>query len=631
MDCDNRIELALLSEEDTWTMFKRYAGISNISSRSLISTARKISNECKQLPITIAIIASSLKGQQHWGHEWDVTLKSLKKNVSMHGVDDDMVGIYKCLKFSYDYLKDQKAKGLFLLCSVFPEDEKISIEVLTKLAIGVGLFGDDYGSYDDSRIDVVGAQNKLLDSYLLLRVGEKHVKMNDLVREVALWIANKQVIGVNLSNKNQKSFLERQKNIKYLSCEINDMNLFSFKFDGSKLEVLIVIMHRSEDYLCMEFPNSLFENIVRLRVLFLSSNDKRPLSLPHSVQSLTNIRSMLVDRVDLGDISVLGMLQSLETLDLVECTIKKLPHEITKLENLRLLNLTSCVIRTENPFDVIGICSSLGELYFIDSFNDFCDEITLPVLHRYQICDGLSVLNETLSKCVSIYGEHGKVYFSNHTFKFFMQRSDGLRLVGIKMPKIVPIDEGMNDLVELYMKDISQLRCLIYTIGSQVPIVFSKLVVLEPEDMDDLKELFNGPIPFDSLNNLKEVSIDNCKNLRSLFKCKINLCNLKIITLQNCPMLVSLFQPSTSRSLVLLESLDIFNCEGLENIILDERREKESRDEIDDGTRVMAQCFRILDFLILLDVVSLKTYFAKIFPCFHIPFTYGNVLHVFFQ
>jgi hypothetical protein len=48
-------------------------------------------------------------------------------------------------------------------------------------------------------------------------------------------------------------------------------------------------------------------------------------------------------------------------------------------------------------------------------------------------------------------------------------------------------------------------------------------------------------------------------------------------------MLVSLFQPLTSRSLVLLEKVQIANCEGLENILSGEKREKESIEEIDDG------------------------------------------------
>ncbi|MCH83440.1 CC-NBS-LRR resistance protein, partial [Trifolium medium] len=315
----------------------------------------------------IAVIASSLKDQQLRKHEWDATLKSLKKPVSMHGVDDDMVGIYKCLKFSYDYMKDETAKGLFLLSSVFPEDKEIPIEILTRLGIGTGLFGEDYGSYDDARTQAVVAKNKLIDSCLLVEVGEAHVKMHDLVRDAAQWIANKEIRG-------------------------KEMDLFSCKYDGSKLETLIVDVDRDEHRKC-------------------------------------------------------------------------------------------------------------GDAYF----------------------------------------------FSKATLKYCMQTTEALQLYGIKegwrnlMPEIVPVDLGMNDLVELSLGCISQLQCLIDTIGSQVPKVLSKLVVLELDRSENLEEMFNGSLSFDSLKNLEELSIQVCKKLQSLFNCKLNLCNLKTVKLWKCPMLVSLF------------------------------------------------------------------------------------------
>jgi hypothetical protein len=149
MDCDKIIELELLTEDESWNMFERCAGISNSSPNDLIEYGRLIVKECKQLPIAIAITASNLKGQ-HQVHEWKVTLQSLRNIGAIHGVDDDMFEIYKCLKVSYDYLKDKKAKGLFLICSLFREDEKISIEFLTRLCIGAGIFELDNGSYDDA-------------------------------------------------------------------------------------------------------------------------------------------------------------------------------------------------------------------------------------------------------------------------------------------------------------------------------------------------------------------------------------------------------------------------------------------------------------------------------------------------
>lgn len=61
------------------------------------------------------------------------------------------------------------------------------------------------------------------------------------------------------------------------------------------------------------------------------------------------------------------------------------------------------------------------------------------------------------------------------------------------------------------------------------------------------------------------------------------MCNLKSMKLSKCPMLVSLFQLLASRSLLLLEELEICDCERLENIITDERRVEDSGEITFDG------------------------------------------------
>jgi len=582
MVCGETIRVELLSEEDAWIMFKMHANLNNISTKSFLDKGRKIAIECKRLPVAIATIASSLKGQKR-REEWDVALKSLQKHVSMDDVDDDLVDIYKCLKFSYDYLKDEKAKGLFLLCSLFQEDEEIPVEILTRLGIGVGLFAEDYDCYGDVRSQAAVAKNKLLDSCLLLETDKGDVKMHDLVREVAQWIANKEIQTVNFSNKNQKSLVERDKNIKYLLYEGNLEDLVSSRFNGSKLEILIVKMDMGD---FVDVRTSFFENMVGIRVLKFSyetksstyffTEDLKTLSLPQSIQSFMNIRSLLVEGVNLGDISGLGSLQSLETIDLDHCEIDELPREIANLEKLRLLNLEQCKIRSNNPFEVIQRCPSLEELYFCKSFNHFCQEITLPILQRYRLIESLNTMNDSLSKCVSLHED----CFSEATLKYLMQTTELLQLEIFNkecrnlMPEIVPTDQGMNDLIELNLKYAPQLQCLVDTehVGSQIPNVFSKLVVLHLEGMGNLEELCNGPISFDSMNNLEELAIEDCENLRSLFKCSLNLFNLKTIKLTWCSMLVSVFEMSTSQSLLMLENLEITDCEKLENIITYERR-----------------------------------------------------------
>jgi hypothetical protein len=237
-----------------------------------------------------------------------------------------------------------------------------------------------------------------------------------------------------------------------------------------------------------------------------------------------------------------------------------------------LLNLECCGIARKTPFEVIKGCLSLEELYFNRSFNEFCREITFPKLQRFHIIEEWSADDESSSKCVTFVTKDD-VFLSKTTLKYCMQEAEVLRLRRMEggwrniIPEIVPLDQGMNDIVKLDLSWISQLQCLIDT-KHIVSKVFSKLVELELWNLENLEELFNGPLSFDSLNNLENLSIKDCKHLQSLFKCNINLFSLKIVLLRGCPMLIFVFQLRTASSLVSLETLKIIDCDLLENIII---------------------------------------------------------------
>ncbi|KAL5073108.1 hypothetical protein RYX36_012092 [Vicia faba] len=584
LGCNKTIQLGLLSKEDAWIMFKKYANLSETSTRFFLDKGRKIANECKNLPIAIAVIASSLKGKQ-LPDEWDMALKFLKKDISRNSDDDDdddVLEIYKCLKFSYDKL-DEKAKSLFLLCSVFREDEDIHTESLTRFAIGGGLFGKDYGSYEEARSRVVKSKNKLLDSCLLLTSGQRSVKMHDFARDAAQWIANNKIQTIKVYDKTQKAMLEREKNIKYLSCEGNQEEVFSCKFDGSKLEILIVIIDMARDFSDNEIqvPDSFFGNNTNLRVLHLRSVCS---SLPQSMQQLKNIRSLIFTRCALGDISIFGNLQSLEELDMAHCKINEMPNGITELKKFRLLKLESCSIDESNPFEVIKRCSSLQELYFVYDSRFLYGEITWPKLQRFHVSD--REIDFSISKYVSIEWTD-EIFLSETTLKYCMQEAEVLRLIRIEgewrniIPDIVHMDQGMNDVVEFSLGYISKLKFLIYTQHThhQVSNVFARLIVLHLKHMENLEELCNGSLSNDSFKSLERLSIENCKHLQSLSGIA-NQCNLKSVSLKRCPMLISLFEVSTSRSFVLLETLEVIGCENLRDLITHGRKGEGSEREI---------------------------------------------------
>ncbi|XP_068479532.1 uncharacterized protein [Phaseolus vulgaris] len=103
--------------------------------------------------------------------------------------------------------------------------------------------------------------------------------------------------------------------------------------------------------------------------------------------------------------------------------------------------------------------------------------------------------------------------------------------------------------------------------------------------MENLKEICCGPLPFQLLMSLKSFILYDCIHLEGmLFKSKISLCNLKKLSIRKCPMLTSLFELSTTQSLLLLEELEIQDCEQLKSIVKDENKRKEdSGEEIVDA------------------------------------------------
>ncbi|WVZ17769.1 hypothetical protein V8G54_010751 [Vigna mungo] len=599
MGCKKIIEVDILPEEEGWILFQKYAGLSDNSSKSILYKGSKISKECKGLPIAIEIIASSLKGARPL-EEWDVALKSLEKSMHVHNADESLRKVYTCLKYSYDNMKDETAKKLFLLCSLFREDEEISEELLVRLAKGATLIekiDDDY-SYDECRKKVIVAKYKLIDSCLLLSCKSGRVKMHDLVREMALWIANEEIVAVNTTKKNEMTMVEKGKDIKYyLLCEGEINDLFSSKFDGSKLDILIVYMNDDGP---VEVPNSFFENIPGLQVLILSNNrnKKAIFQFPQSIQLLTNIKSLYLKHFKLGDISIIGNLQALETLELVECMMDELPREIGKLANLKLLKLNYCRFERSSVFEVIKSCSSLEELHLITTYDNkiFKDcHLELPNYQRF--CIG----EHDQSFVVKFYPEwflrntldvvNAMEIFSEETLKNLMQKAEILRLrgsIGVwknLIPDIIfPEDESTSNLIEILLKDNSQLTCLIDNNDSlvqQSPL--SRLVTLKLEGMKNLKEICNGPLPYELLKNLETISLYNCNHLQgALFKSKISLYNLKELSILGCNMLTFIFELSAAQSLLSLKTLSIMSCEQLKSIIRDENKLKDCGEELVD-------------------------------------------------
>ncbi|XP_054812235.1 probable disease resistance protein At4g27220 [Prosopis cineraria] len=289
------IELQTLNDEEALGLFKAHASI-NKSTRGLKGMPEKIVKHCGGVPVAIVAIARALKNQPT--SVWKDALKTLED----HGVDQNLEEAYKCLKLSYDNLKHEKAKELLMISSLFPEDYEIPIQLLIKIGIGLGSCGEN-DEYHFKRNEVCAAIAELIYSSLLLNGEEECVKMHDLVREVTLWIGDndiKSIVDLKIAIK---------KSLRYFLWKNDD---FPVEFDGEKLEVLLIFLDGSKDLEVSK--NAFLKEMTKLKVLILyCSFYKRiqALSLTNSLQSLKDIRTLILKNLKLGDISILENLLSL--------------------------------------------------------------------------------------------------------------------------------------------------------------------------------------------------------------------------------------------------------------------------------------------------------------------------------
>ncbi|KAI9088224.1 hypothetical protein K1719_029945 [Acacia pycnantha] len=534
--------------------------------------ATKIVKHCASLPLAIVALAKALKNKPI--SVWKDDLKTLEEGGLVRNVEK----AYTCLKFSYDNLKSQKAKDLFVISSLFPEDSEIPIKLLIKIGIGLGSFNEN-DKYHLIRSEVHETIEELIHSSLLLNDEEEFVKMHDLVREVALWIGENDI----------QSLLDLEKpingNLRYMCCKTNKI---PDEIDGNKLEYLLIFL---DDPGGFNVSDTFFKNMTSIKVLILANDERGPaLSLTNSFQPLKSLQMLTLVSLEVGDISVLRNVLTLVTLWFLDCSIAELPKEFSKLKKLRSLNVHSCEIKKNNPFEAIEMCSQLEELTFVgnkceEEEKDAISHNGSPLtLHRYCISsseDDDSYYSEEngFSRCFRV--DELSNLVSNATCKqlveraevLWLEKEDDQRMWNNLVPDIVPIDkEGvMNDLIVLHLSSRPNMKCLLHTKSHHPHVTaFCNLAELHLYEMG-IEDLCWGPPPSEFLEQLEILRLRGCYKLKSiLFNGNYNLCHLKSVELEHCPMLMSVFQPSTAPCLKKLEELTFKNCGALEYIIAGE-------------------------------------------------------------
>ncbi|CAO2827699.1 unnamed protein product [Amaranthus hypochondriacus] len=334
MQANRKIKVTCLSWEKSWALFKEKVGEDALNAHHDIPRlAELVAKECDGLPLALITIGRAMSCRKT-PYEWSHALQMLKKYPSkFSGMGEHVLPV---LKFSYDYLPDPTIKQCFVYCSLFPEDYEIPTDKLINLWIGEGfLKGFDEISEARNHGFYVIESLKLA---CLLESGSTSsiivsVKMHDVIRDMALWIASDYdehntkfavlegdsgLIEVRRHSQNWTKMVEKI----FVWGNVVDKPILTHMCD--QLSTLILNRTTSQ-----EIPLRLLQLIPFLKVLDLSNN--RQLKWLPKISSLS----------------------CLEYLDLSRTEIQTLPTDLSNLSRLRVLLLNYMSSLMECPTDHI--------------------------------------------------------------------------------------------------------------------------------------------------------------------------------------------------------------------------------------------------------------------------------------
>ncbi|KAH7660239.1 P-loop containing nucleoside triphosphate hydrolase protein [Dioscorea alata] len=332
MSCREIIELKILSDEESWNLFKSRAGDA-MESPTIRKLAQKVARECAGLPLALVVLGTALKDKSF--ETWDAVLMRLKrsKEVDLPGVRKQVI---QSIKLSFDFLETEVAKYCFLHCCLYPEDWDIRKEELMHMMVGMDLLLDvETLNEAQSRVDLLLDQLKACG--LLLRgSGKDFVKMHDVVRDVAIQIGGaadhafyvRAGQGLKEWPRIVKMEMQNCRQLSLMNNGIKDLPPDPMQYP--KLEMLIL----SHNWLLLSIPEMFFLYIGSLMVLDLSFTGIE--SLPESFSCLTNLRVLnLVGCLSLKDISHINGLRRLEILSMFGCQVSIVPKGVGWTQNLR--------------------------------------------------------------------------------------------------------------------------------------------------------------------------------------------------------------------------------------------------------------------------------------------------------
>ena len=563
MEAD-QVEVPCLDPASSWKLFCRSLGNTEDQlSASTRSLAQSVAEKCGGLPLALVTVGHAM-ADARTDCEWEMALETLKGAAAeVDGIKE----VRNILKFSFDRYKDEGHKECLLYCSLFPQGPTVYIYDLIEYWIGEGFLETLNCPIRTARSRCQIAITALKAACLLdegheTDISKTFVKLHDMVREMALWISDKDckadektIFALDpLQMPECAQMSKKWTHATRVSLMSNRIGELPESPQWSKLRTLLL---RGSSNL-EQIPSGFFKSVTLLTVLDLSR---------------TNINRLPPE---------ICFLVELRYLNLKGTPLELLPKEVGKLTNLRILNLDELNKLKEIPKEAISSLSSLQSLTMhYGSYiwrggwkdnggeyeaRDVClkdldgleklEELQLEIIvNSNEDLHGLSDCRRLCSAIRSLRLENLESFLSSDLFDILGTTKD-LRMLNIKscLPHATsftfPADH-LRKLETLKLWDVP-VESIAWTDRS----VFGKKAVKRTkfQNLQDLKIL-----------SLRDITLKNMQNLRSICGQPFLFPNLKVVEIDNCPKLERL--PFELNGATCLESLTLNECTQILEII----------------------------------------------------------------
>ncbi|GAY68291.1 hypothetical protein CUMW_263010, partial [Citrus unshiu] len=585
LNSQKEIQINALSKEEALQLFKKIVGDSMNKSASQ-PIADEIVDRCGGLPVALITLAKALKNESL--DTWKDVRRQLRSSYAKE-IDGMEKNVYLSIKLSYDFLRSEEVKSLFLLCGLLSEGQAILVPYLLRYGMGMGYFKEVY-TVEEARSRVHTLIGKLKSSCLLLDGdAEDEVKMHDVIRVVAVSIAeDEHMFNIpNVDDVEKKMEETVRKDPIAISLLYRDIQELPERLECPQLKLFLLFAKYDSS---LQVSDHFFEGTEKLKVLDLARIHFS--SLPSSLGRLINLQTLCLDGCGLKDIAIVGQLKKLEILSFRDSDVKELPVVIGQLVRLQLLDLSNCRSLVVIAPNVISKFSRLEELYMGDSFSQWDkveggsnaslaelkglsklttleiqvrdaqilpQDLVLVELPRYRICIGeewsIWRVNAETSRLVRLHGlENVSTLLENYGTKMLLKEAEEIHLIELKGVQNVVHElddgEGFPRLKHLRVESCSEILHIVGSVGRVHCTVFPLLESLFLSYLNNLETICDSQLTEDqSFSNLRIIGVQSCHKLKHLFSFSMakNLLRLQKVLISLCDDLEMIFGPDREK------------------------------------------------------------------------------------